>query len=68
MLDILQIFRKYNVNISYIDSRPSRIEHNEYLYFVDFEGNINEENIKNLVNELKENVPYYRFVGSYERF
>ncbi len=68
LFDILQIFKNHNVNITYIDTRPSRIENNEYLYFVDFEGNICEENIKNLLEELKQNVPYYKFVGSYERF
>ena len=31
LFDILQIFKNYNVNITYIDTRPSRIENNEYL-------------------------------------
>lgn len=68
LFDILQIFKEHDMNITFIDSRPSRIEKNEYMFIVDFQGNICDEKVQNLLADIKQNVPYYRFVGSYERF
>ena len=68
LLDILKIFQKYEINISYIDSRPSKIEKNEYMFLVDFAGNIQDEKIQKLSKEIQANAPFFRFIGSYERF
>lgn len=68
LLNILQIFHDYEINLSYIDSRPSKIKFGEYVFFVDFEGHVSDEKIKKLIEEIKKHTQYYRLVGSYERW
>ena len=39
---ILTILEENNINMSYIDSRPSKKELGEYVFYIDFEGHIND--------------------------
>ena len=68
LLEVLQIFHDYKINLSYIDSRPSKTKFGEYTFFVDFDGHITDEKIIELINEIKKHTSYYRLVGSYERW
>jgi len=68
LLDILQIFHDYGVNLSYIDSRPSKTKFGEYTFFVDFEGHITDEIISKVIGEVQKHTHYFRLVGSYERW
>ena len=68
LLEVLQIFQKYSINIIAIDSRPGRIEQDDYTLFVNFKGNILDETISKLYKEIEEITPYIRLVGSFERF
>lgn len=68
LLDVLQIFHNYGINLSYIDSRPSKTQFGEYTFFVDFDGHITDEKIARAIEEIKQHTKYYRLVGSYERF
>lgn len=68
LLNILQIFHDYEINLSYIDSRPSKTKFGEYTFFVDFDGHISNEKIKKVLAEIKNHTHYYRLVGSYERW
>lgn len=68
LLEILQIFHDFGINLSYIDSRPSKTKFGEYTFFVDFDGHISEEKIAKVIEEVKAHTQYYRLVGSYERW
>lgn len=68
LLEILQIFHDHQINLSYIDSRPSKTKFGEYTFFVDFDGHITEERIKKVTDIIKAKTKYYRLVGSYERW
>lgn len=68
LLEILQIFHDYEINLTYIDSRPSKTKFGEYTFFVDFDGHITDEKISKLLKEIKSHTHYYRLVGSYERW
>lgn len=68
LLEILQIFHNHEINLSYIDSRPSKTKFGEYTFFVDFDGHISEEKIIKTLEEVKSHTHYYRLVGSYERW
>lgn len=68
LLEILQIFHDYEINLSYIDSRPSKTKFGEYTFFVDFDGHVSEEKIGKVMDEVKSKTHYYRLVGSYERW
>ncbi len=68
LLEILQIFHDHEINLSYIDSRPSKTKFGEYTFFVDFDGHITDEKTKKVLAEVKSKTHYYRLVGSYERW
>lgn len=68
LLEILQIFHDYEINLSYIDSRPSKTKFGEYTFFVDFDGHISNEKIQTVLKEVQNHTHYYRLVGSYERW
>ena len=68
LLNVLQIFHDYGINLSYIDSRPSKTKFGEYTFFVDFDGHITDETILKAIEEIKTHTQYYRLIGSFERF
>ena len=68
LLDVLQVFHNNEINLSYIDSRPSKTKFGEYTFFVDFDGHISEEKISKTIDEVKKHTHYFRIVGSYERW
>lgn len=68
LLDVLKIFHDFEINLSYIDSRPSKTQFGEYTFFVDFDGHITDETIIKAIEEIKKHTHFFRLVGSYERF
>lgn len=68
LLDVLQIFHDCGINLSYIDSRPSKTQFGEYTFFVDFDGHISDKTVLKAIEEVKKHTKYFRLVGSYERF
>jgi prephenate dehydratase len=62
---ILNIFDKNGINMSYIDSRPSKKELGEYVFYIDFEGHINDEKTKNAFSEMEQFVKMFYVIGSY---
>lgn len=62
---ILTILEKNNINMSYIDSRPSKKELGEYVFYVDFEGHIEDEKVKQAFEDIKPSVKMFYVIGSY---
>jgi phenylalanine-4-hydroxylase len=57
LVDALKIFSRYNVNLTYINSKPSRISKNpqkEIEIIVDFEGRVQDQNVQDALKELKQ--------------
>ena len=50
---ILGIFQKNNINLTKIESRPSKKGLGKYLFFVDFNGHRKEEVIQDIFEEIK---------------
>ncbi len=67
LLEILHIFYKNEINLSYISSRPSKIKFGDYNFIVNFDGHINNSKILNTLKEVKEKTTFMRFFGSYEK-
>jgi prephenate dehydratase len=62
---ILTILDTYNINMSYIDSRPSKKELGEYLFYIDFEGHVNDEKVQMAFADIKPLVKMFYVIGSY---
>ena len=65
---ILGIFYKNNINLTKIESRPSKKGLGKYLFFVDFYGHINDESIQKIIDEIDENTYFLKVLGSYPEF
>ncbi len=63
---VLGIFGDYGVNLTEIHSRPDGKNSWEYLFYVDFTGNLKDERIKALFYQLSEELPFIKIIGSYE--
>ena len=62
---ILTILEENNINMSYIDSRPSKKELGEYVFYIDFEGHINDEKVQKAFEKIKPLVKMFYIIGSY---
>ena len=62
---ILTILDSYEINMSYIDSRPSKKELGEYVFYIDFEGHIQDEKVQMAFADLKPFVKMFYVIGSY---
>ena len=62
---ILQIFASNNINLTRLESIPSRKTQWEYNFLLDFEGSINEESIKKILAKLVDLTQFLKILGSY---
>jgi chorismate mutase/prephenate dehydratase len=62
---ILRPFADYNINLTKIESRPSKRKAWEYIFFVDMAGHIEDRNVKKALEEVKKECLYLKVLGSY---
>ncbi|QFU75328.1 prephenate dehydratase [Halioglobus maricola] len=67
LFTLLDPFRKAGVSLTRIDTRPSRTEKWAYVFFIEFEGHLQDENIAGIVGELEEQSILLKPLGSYPR-
>jgi prephenate dehydratase len=67
LLEILSVFAKYDVNLTFIQSRPTGRELGHYHFIIDVEGHINDEAVAKSMDDLREICDDIRFLGSYPR-
>ena len=63
LLKILQIFNKYNLNLIYLESRPSKKVFGEYNFFADIDKGVSE--IALALSEVERECNFYKLLGSY---
>ena len=66
LLEILKIFLEHGINLSYISSRPSKVEPDQYIFIVNFDGHLQGSNMLNAINEIKPKTSFFRYLGSYK--
>ena len=67
LFTLLDPFRKAGVSLTRIDTRPSRTEKWAYVFFIEFEGHLQDENIAGIVTDLEEQSILLKPLGSYPR-
>jgi chorismate mutase/prephenate dehydratase len=65
LYDILQPFREANINLTKIESRPTKKKAWEYLFFVDFIGHQSEKRIQKALGVLRRQCTFFKILGSY---
>ena len=67
LFTLLEPFRTGGVSLTRIDTRPSRTEKWAYVFFIEFEGHLRDDNIAAIVAELEEQSILLKPLGSYPR-
>jgi chorismate mutase/prephenate dehydratase len=67
LFSLLDPFRKADVSLTRIDTRPSRTEKWAYVFFIEFEGHLQDPNIKAIIDELGEQSILLKPLGSYPK-
>lgn len=62
---IIENFQKYNINLTKIESRPTKSTNWEYNFYVDFEGHSKNPHIIKMLEEIKKETLYLKILGSY---
>ena len=63
LYNVLEIFNKYDLNLTKIESRPAKTVLGEYIFLIDVSiENVQEENA---MNEIKEKGIFVRILGKY---
>jgi chorismate mutase/prephenate dehydratase len=67
LADVLDVFKKYQINLSNIESRPSKKRQWEYYFFVDFLGHRTEERVQKGLEESRKHCLQLSVLGSFPR-
>ncbi len=62
---MLSPFAKNKINLTKIESRPSKKKAWDYFFFVDFEGHREDAKVKKALAELEDMCKYLKILGSY---
>jgi len=62
---ILGIFATRNINLTKLESRPSRAKPWEYVFYVDFEGHLDGKIYQEAMSELQRETTFIKILGSY---
>ena len=68
LMDIVQVFVKYHINITQINSKMMNNRIEEQAVFIDFDGHFKDELVQNLLNDLGNHCKSFRLIGSYAKF
>jgi chorismate mutase/prephenate dehydratase len=63
--DALSAFAEEGINLTRIESRPSRRRMWTYVFFADFQGHPEEERVARALKALEEHCPYVSLLGAY---
>ncbi len=65
LLRAMGAFDAYDINLTMIESRPTKQMPWEYVFFIDFQGHIKEEPVAHALNLLREQSLFVTVLGSY---
>jgi chorismate mutase/prephenate dehydratase len=61
----LAAFRRNEINLTKIESRPSKRKAWEYFFFIDCEGHVEDEKVARTVEQLEKECSFVKVLGSY---
>ncbi|MBC2716674.1 MAG: prephenate dehydratase [Desulfobacteraceae bacterium] len=67
LFKILEPIAESGINMSKMESRPTKHENWSYFFFVDFDGHIADEKIKHTIERMNPYCKYIKLLGSYPR-
>ena len=67
LVDVLQVFRRHEINLTNIESRPSKKRQREYYFFVDCQGHRDDPKVASAIEEAKTHCLQFSVLGSFPR-
>ena len=67
LVEVLNVLDQYALNMTNIDTRPSKRRNWEYYFFVDCEGHIDDQNVRDAVDAARGHCLEMHVLGSYPR-
>jgi chorismate mutase/prephenate dehydratase len=67
LADVLEVFKKYDINMTNIESRPSKKRQREYYFFVDFLGHRTDKNVQKGMEETRKHCLQLSILGSFPK-
>jgi prephenate dehydratase len=67
LYNILEKFNVNGINLTKIESRPTKSTLWEYNFYVDFEGHQDDNNIRDSLDKIRPNTIFLKILGSYPR-
>lgn len=67
LYDLLEPFRNHQVDLTSVESRPSKTGNWNYVFFIDFNGHKDDENVKAALEEVGERASDLKMLGSYPK-
>ncbi len=64
---LLAPFRNNDVSMTRVESRPSKQGMGDYIFFIDIEGHIQDDNVIAALEEVKKHAAMMKILGSYPR-
>lgn len=64
---ILEPFNTHNIDMTRVESRPSRSGAWNYVFFIDFDGHIDEPRVQPVLKEIAESAADMKVLGSYPK-
>ncbi len=65
--DLLMVFKGENLNLTKIESRPTKKKAWEYVFFIDVQGHVSDAPMKRSLEKLREHCVFLKVLGSYPR-
>lgn len=62
---ILEPFNTYQVSLTKIETRPARDSNWAYVFFIDFEGHVEDEAVQHVLEQLRDRTVKIKQLGSY---
>lgn len=67
LYNILRHFAENKLNLLKIESRPIWDKPWEYFFYIDFEGNLDDDTVKEAMIEIRKASSYFKILGNYKR-
>lgn len=68
LYELLGAFARRGINLTKIESRPSKRELGDYYFYIDFEGSASDALIKDALEDIKAKADMLKVLGSYPAF
>ena len=67
LFEAISPFKQLRINLSKIESRPSKRKAREYFYFAEVEGHAQDPNVAGALDEMQKHCTFVKILGSYPK-